>query len=276
MATQSELNKLLDKSNKILNTYEKRVIKEYAKALKEIKMQYSTFVERGYNTANIEQLMNKIKTILNDATKKQIEITSKSIKENFKVNYEGIQKVITNALDTSEGFALLNIDKVNAAVFNKYSQINWQSKAITNTIKAEETVRSAITQGIIQGQNYSTVAKKISETLNVEASDAMRIVRTENLRATSEARKLSIEESTDAAERLGYTPVKIWNTSGVNTRDDHEALDGVAADENGMWTFPDGTVTEGPGLSGEPSQDINCRCFITVELQELGEEGNVF
>ena len=272
MSLNGDLNRLINPlnalSNRQVKLYERRIIKEYSAALKEVKAQYNLWLEKNYNTGNIQQLMTKVEKIINDASINGIKYTTRAIKDNFKINYNGVQGAFKKTLNTTEGFSVLSSDTVNAAVFNPYSKINWQSKYVANSVKATETVRSAITRGIITGKGYGEVAKEISHVLSISASDAMRIVSTETHTAINYARTMAIQDSFAAAERLGFTPKKIWNTTGINSRQDHLDLDGVPADETGIW-FLGGVATEGPGLSGDPSQDINCKCFITVELEEL-------
>lgn len=273
MSINSDLNRLLKvvegQSNKSLNYYQRQIILNYKTALTEIKKTYALWLERGYGVANLQQLMENINGILRDAGIKGNNITTNSIKENFVINYDGVQDAFKTALNTSSGFSVLNPQTVNAAVINPYSNVNWQSKGISNTVQATSVIRSEITQGIIQGKGYGDVAKKITDQLNITTSDAIRIVRTETHRAANQARVISVEDSVQSAERLGFTPQTIWNCSNVNSRDSHLNLDGTAADDNGLWTFDSGVQTKGPGLSGDPGEDINCRCFITVEIKEL-------
>lgn len=48
-------------------------------------------------------------------------------------------------------------------------------------------------------------------------------------------------------------------------RQNHIDLDGTPADENGEW-HTNGYSTKGPGQFGVPSEDINCKCYLSVEV----------
>ena len=98
-------------------------------------------------------------------------------------------------------------------------------------------------------------------------SDALRITKTETHRVVNQARLLSLEKSTEAAKVLGFTPIKIWNCSFINSREQHIQMHGIEANSAGVFTFPDGGTTEAPGLSGDPKQDINCNCDVLFDIK---------
>jgi len=274
MPIRDDLKKLMEisnqKSRKKLIGYEKQIIVEYKKALTEMKAELAKYYENNWSTQRLSGMIDKIESILNDAGVKGLKTTKQGIKETVNYNFNAVQENLKTVAGKELGFAVLNPNVANSLVVNnKFSKISWQSKGISNINKANQTLRTQITQGILQGKNYEDVAREITKQLNISVSDSLRIVSTESHRASNEARLLSLDESSEAASQLGFKTIRSWQCMFVNSRPEHEEMNGAIADENGIFTFPDGTQTEGPGLSGAPEHDINCNCDILFDLIEV-------
>jgi hypothetical protein len=84
-------------------------------------------------------------------------------------------------------------------------------------------------------------------------------------------RNEGIKRASAAAKRLGLDYEKIWIYNSI-TRDlkpDHKAMNGKEADENGIFTLPDGTKTEAPGLTGKTIHDSGCACSVVWKVKGL-------
>ena len=84
-----------------------------------------------------------------------------------------------------------------------------------------------------------------------------RIVQTESLTSLSVAANESVKE-------LGMNYTATWGITGNNTRPAHQAMDGVEADESGMF-YPDGEQMEYPRddrYGASAGNIINCSCFV--------------
>jgi hypothetical protein len=274
MPLRNSLKKLMElsnqKSRKKLAAYEKQIITEYKKALTEMKAELAKYYENNWSTQRLSGVIDKIEKTLKDAGVKGLKTTKKGVKEAVEYNFNAVQENLRTVVGNELSFAILNPNVANSLIVNnKFAKINWQTKGISNINKANEILRTQITQGVLQGKNYEVVAREITKQLNISVSDALRIVKTESHRASNEARLLSFEESEQAAKELGFKQILIWECMFMNSRPEHEEMNGVIADENGIFTFPDGTTTEGPGLSGAPEHDINCNCDIVFDLEEV-------
>ena len=107
----------------------------------------------------------------------------------------------------------------------------------------------------------------------LSADKTIRIVKTEADRVQRKARLIQTEKAKGAAERLGMKLKKIWvATKDDRTRDRHAEMDGVEADDDGVFTLPDGVTTDGPGLSGVAEHDINCRCTVRTEFVDIPKD----
>ena len=56
------------------------------------------------------------------------------------------------------------------------------------------------------------------------------------------------------------------STLDGHTRDTHQQMDGVYADDDGIFHLPSGVSGEGPGLIPDPAESINCRCTVRLEI----------
>lgn len=269
----ANINKLMKITQKLSDAenikYQRQIIIEYKKALVQIKNELSTFYENGAQRARLTGLINRIDLILNEVTIRSTRITTENLNETINFNYNSVKSNLAKAVGIDNTFSQLNPNVVNSLIVNnKLSGVDWRSKGLTNSKRTVTLIRSDISQGIIQGKSYQEVAKNITRKINIAASDALRIVKTETHRAVNEARILSINDAADSAIRLGYTPVKVWN-GGEAFRRQHDSMNGVSIPVNEQFVLPSGNTTDAPGLTGDPADDVNCSCYLTFELQEL-------
>lgn len=116
-----------------------------------------------------------------------------------------------------------------------------------------------VTRGLNQGQSYRAMAETISANYNREYNNALRIARTEGGRMYSQA-TLDTEALLDS---VGAAHGKMWIKTPIGSggdRQDHFAMSGEMADDNGIFHLPSGATGPAPRLTGEPSEDINCAC----------------
>ncbi len=159
-------------------------------------------------------------------------------------------------------WGLLSTDAIKEAVQNDLWYLAEKGMTQNSLILAQRT----ITQGLIQGQAFPKMARALSEAVGRTYNDALRIARTEGLRAYS----LGTMAALDRAEEAGVELKRVWIATLDNrTRDSHAAMDGKEEEPGGGWTFPSGVHTAGPRLSGDPGEDINCRCDIGGEIAGL-------
>jgi len=155
-------------------------------------------------------------------------------------------------------WGLLNDETVKAAVANDLRHIAKTGMRQNGLLG----IRRAVTQGVIQGQSYTKMAKEIKRFIDRSASGYIRIARTEGQRAAVLGQLAAADES----EELGVEIKRIWDaTLDMATRPEHGDLDGKAAGKDGMFNTSVGPVA-GPTLSGVASFDINCRCRVREEV----------
>jgi SPP1 gp7 family putative phage head morphogenesis protein len=167
-------------------------------------------------------------------------------------------------------FKLPPEEQITAAALNPVDRIGWPTRTGNHITAANDAVRQSVYQGIVQGNSYDSVARELRDTLNITASKAETIARTESHRA----REMGNLAATVEAAEMGIKFRRRWlATLDSNTRDTHGAMDGQEIevfDEKGeiaKFQSPSGGEAEYPGGFGIASEDINCRCTM-VEVVE--------
>ena len=108
------------------------------------------------------------------------------------------------------------------------------------------------------GLSVQRIAQELDTAEHWGVSRALLIGRTESVRIQTSGSQAQYRR----AVALGLPLEQEWlaGTPSPSQRLEHALLDGKRAPIDGTWTFADGVVTSGPGLSGVPKHDCNCRC----------------
>jgi hypothetical protein len=181
------------------------------------------------------------------------------------------------------GFTVLKNEAIQASVQNPLSGLTLNERLAANRAAVTLKLREQITQGMIRGESYGDVAKRLKGVLEGDATKALRV-------ASTETHRNYMQGIVDADEKAGESGLKtasVWVASlDSKTRDSHADMDGQEADEDGLFTLisgdNQGAQSEAPGLFGLADEDINCRCTKIIvikgyepELRRVRDEGVV-
>lgn len=285
--TGAEINKrladLLKKADtnaeKLIAQKEKELTKAYKRAFDEIKKKIAAIYEKygdnvdyadlvSYNRlTNLElQIAEEIKKLTNDT----IKTTTSTLKDIYAEQFYRAGFAFEQSLGAKLGFGLLNPTVIKASVLNPLDRIKWQDRMKDHAQQFVKQIQTELTQGLIQGEGYGKISKRIIDKTGINAGKVIRIVRTEGHRVQSAGSLLAYDKAQAAAERLGLKTVKVWIATLDNrTRDSHAAMDGKEANAEGIFTLPSGVTTEAPGLSGVAEEDINCRCKTMMQFKDF-------
>jgi hypothetical protein len=264
----------------LLQGYEGQLKGNYRLALIEIKSKIARMFEKYGDDVKYADLIsyNRLKNLENEIieqikilTNENIKTTRAGLKEFYSENYYRTAYSLEQSTGLKLGYGLLNTNVINASLLNPLDRIKWSERMKDNAQVFVKQIRSSLTQGLIQGEGYAKIARGITEKTGMDFMKSVRIIRTEGHRVQNAARVVSFKKGETAAERLGIESSRIWIHSGNprEPRPDHVQMDGVEADEDGIFTLPDGTTTEGPGLSGVAEHDINCGCTTGLKFKSL-------
>jgi len=153
---------------------------------------------------------------------------------------------------------------------------------IHNTTKGD--AERHLQRGLDDGWSISKIAKNMREhfidpadpkgTKKYARRRSLNIARTEAGNALNGARKASM--NTLMEEMGAQIPMRpSWlSVLGLTTRDTHAFLDGVPADEQGLWNLA-GYMIPWPGHVSLPAGErCECHCTITIELGMQQEEAS--
>ncbi len=280
MSPNEKIMKLLQiadiEAEKLILGHERDLIKAYGSALKDIKQLIADMFEKygdqvtykdmvAYQRlTNLElSIAKQIKTLTGKGRRTVEKAFRDIVTESFSATGTAIQK----SLEVTVGFGVMNEQVIKAAILNPMQRITWSDALQENSAKYLSQIKTELSQGLIKGEGYAKIAKRLEKSTEMSANKTIRIVRTEGHRAQSVGRKLAADKVEGAADRLGIKVKRVWvATSDDRTRDSHKAMDGKEADDDGLFTLPSGVRTEGPGMSGVAEEDINCRCTVRVEV----------
>jgi hypothetical protein len=280
MSPNEQILKLLQVSDleagKVILGHEKDLIKAYSSALKDIKQMIADMFEKygdqvtykdmvAYQRlTNLElSIAKQIKTL----TGKGKRTVEKAFRDIVTESFSATGTAISKSVEVTVGFGVMNEEVIKTAILNPMQRITWSDALQENSAKYLSQIKTELSQGLIKGEGYAKIAKRLEKSTEMSANKTIRIVRTEGHRAQSVGRKLAVDKVEGAADRLGIKVKRVWvATSDDRTRDSHKAMDGKEADDDGLFTLPSGVRTEGPGMSGVAEEDINCRCTVRVEI----------
>lgn len=113
----------------------------------------------------------------------------------------------------------------------------------------------------IAGRNWEQRVREYFDDPNGTVDDIMRVVETDANRIYSDA-VLNVGEK---VSKRGVPVSKTWETMlDDRVRDTHEFLQSVTVPINSRFTTYDGDSARYPGDFADPSNNVNCRCYITV------------
>ena len=257
----------------------KRVLKNYKLALDDIRSSmgklYERYAKDGVLTYAEMTKYNRLKSMHDNIIKQMGPIFTKNSKiiktlsaDAYEASYYRNGWAITQEAGADMNWGLLHPEAVKAAVQNPISGLTLDGLTLEQRRRTLLGINRAVTQGLVQGESYPDMVKRVKGFLGQDAARAMTVVRTEGQRAMVEGQIAAGEN----AERLGIKTRKIWDaTLDGRTRPSHGALDGAEANEDGLFNTEVGMV-RGPLQSGDPAFDINCRCRVTYEV--VGYEGD--
>lgn len=158
---------------------------------------------------------------------------------------------------TVENLVKKNPDLLKAPSLDKNKDLRWN----------KQNFQSAITQGILQGEDTRKIAKRVAlGTSKKDRNAAVRNART----ATTNAENAGRNDSYKRAKEMGIKMMQVWlATLDGRTRDSHRSLDGEKIPVGDKWHHP--KFSNGLRFPGDPQgaahEVWNCRCTLIAEVE---------
>lgn len=256
--------------SKIEKGMEKEILKVYADALKEIRNDLALAYEKyDMNMVNMQkynrliklegQIIDEIKNLSNKS-KRSI---NKGLKTLYQEGYYQTSFILETELQTKLAYTMLDAKAIERAVMNSISGLKWTERMGLNRDNTIAQIKQELARGLIQGEGYQKMARRMRNRLEVDMNKTLRIARTEGHRVIEE----SSYDSLVHAENMGIKAKKRWvATLDERTRSSHQHLDGETVDIGDR--FSNGLLYPGEA-SGPPEEIINCRCTTITVFEGL-------
>ncbi len=294
---ETNIKRALKQADGIITFTSQELVKSYTKALKDIRKKldslYKKFLTLEEPTkAQLTQFMrlSKIEKEIIDIMKPYLKANQAFIKDMTVLGIDNGYFTNAWAVDQASGLSLdwgfvddtavraaagIGGDIGNLTGLLSTAEIKQHQKVLTDAFVNynKDTIKwisRDIKQGILQGESATNVAKRIQTSgITQSFNSAMRISRTEVLRATGLSGQIAYEE----ARTFGVEVNEIWDATLDNrTRPDHASADGnIRNNETGFFSVPWGESL-GPHRNGIAEQDIHCRCLSVGEVEGYSPE----
>ena len=283
-----ELNKLQREIDKIADKTMRQIAREYANALEEtrtiIRKRYDKYANKDGELTYEEmtkytrkkkldaELAAAVKTTHVQASK----LTRQMLRQTYKNSFTSTQKFIESAAERVIRGQVKN-EVIQEALQMPVSGLTLNDRLERRRRYIIGRIRESVGQGLYQGETYSSMSKRLKETLEGDVEKAERIVRTESHRVMEKSKYDSVEH----AVNQGVDMLKYWMTSSdervrtqhISMGEKYKEENAIPVDQNFVNQDTGGRGPT-PGQLGTAEDDINCRC-IAGYVVNTGEEKNV-
>lgn len=264
---------------------------------KDGRLTVSILQEKSRYARFLEEVTKKVDNIAPDVSKTII----KTVENTYSNCYKGMVEAVKDAKDTKTLSNLLkdiNVkpEVMKRAIDNPISGLTLPDRLQKNRQEVIYNVKQQINIGLMNGDRYDTVAKKLEDQLNISYGKATNIVRTETHRVQEGGFNDCAKEIAESIEDSDMVYTSTWRTmkdsrvrpnqrqrtsKGRKTRKknrrskrnlaDHQKMEGVTIRVGDKFDLGSGIYTDCPGNSGDAGNDCRCRCFLEYNLMTYGE-----
>ena len=207
--------------------------------------------------------------------------------ESYKGMLEAFQKATTTAeLEAISKDIAVNPNTLKQAVNNNISKLTLPQVLEKHRAEIIYQIQQELNIGLMQGDRYEKMAKRISERVGVSYSKAMNITRTEthrNIESGFMDCAEHIQEGLDGSEYI-YAATwrtmkdervrpqqrrktkKGWVTSISSNGANHMIMEGQTVKAGELFNLGNGVKAKAPSQSGVAAHDCQCRCFLEYNL----------
>lgn len=277
----ADLNKTTETINRIIGQKvkgsERQIAKLYANTLNDIRKELAKLYEKyevGGKLTYVEMAkydrLTKFTEFLTELLTGQYKDLKTLIFDVLGESYQDGYYMTAWAVETSTlsklAYSTVSAETILAAVDNPLT--NLSERIHKNMVNSIFEIRQEVTQGLVQGDTYGKMAKRLKDKLDIKAYEAVRIVRTEGHRVA----ELSSSDSAEHASKNGIVMTKTWNSSeDERVRNRHKQLNGQTVPVDEDFKMGD-MVGKAPGqMSGGGKANINCRCFVTYSVESINK-----
>ncbi|WHY31638.1 phage minor head protein [Bacillus wiedmannii] len=269
----------------LIKKAERAIARQYAKTLVEIRKlmaeQYEKYEQNGELTLEemlkydrLKKLNKRINWIMgvnhNEVSKQMAKVLGEVYKDGYYLTAWGVETTTRTKL----GYASVRPESLTAMLQNPVAGLTLKARLERNRADIIHKIQQEVTQGLQENETYSIMAKRLKDSLEGDVVKATRIVRTEGHRVSQSA----LNDSAIHANKNGVIMLKTWNTledervrptKGKRGIANHRMLNNKTIPVEEMFVGNLGTGPTPGQLGGVPSENINCRCFLTYSIEKV-------
>lgn len=297
VTTQKDLEYYLAQFRRIAENREKGAMRkiwtEYKELLKDLKhfladyyAEYAVDDQLTFEILNgkrqyarfLEEVSEHVRHYMPRIAKETISV----VDDTYKIAYDGMVDAVEKSVTTEElkenlkGVKASTPSQVRAGVLNDLSGITPEMTYTKDTAQFIYDLQRTLNTGLVNGDRYSTMAKRVAERCDISYRRSQLIVRTETHRVREKGFLDSGIEINQVLEK-GSTPQRItkrWKSMHDEKvrhtkRANHREVDGVTVGIDEEFTLLHGVKAMSPGSSGTAYNDCNCRCILVYELKGI-------
>ena len=272
------------------------VSEEYVKyADKDGRLFLSYLDSKNKRAKFLEEIVKSVDGISPKVKQEMLDLVDKT----YEKSYKGIANAVKNADDTKELLSgtktLVRPEVLKQAVNNNIEKLTLNSVMEKHRAEIIADIQQTLNVGLMQGDRYETMAKRIQERLGVSYSKASNIARTESHRNIESGMLDGAKETAKIIEQDGgliYAATwkamrdqrvrpqqrrktkKGWKTTISKNGANHQKMEGVTikvGEKFTLETSPERVEAECPGMSGTARNDCRCRCYLSYSLLTVEE-----
>ena len=287
VAAEKEIRKIYKKTLKELQNYLADIYSKYS--VDDI-LTYGELARVGMDARFLEE----VELRLNGITPEVSRTINETVTQTYEACYNGMTAAVTKAAGNREALlrafatvAAVTPDIIKQAVNNPIAGLTLKDTLEKHRKDIIYNIKREIGVGLSNGDRFTTMAKRISSSLDGDYIKAVRIVRTEAHRCRESGYNDAATELNSALQNgnSGYVMAKTWRTmqdervrpntvyrtkkgwkQGKKSKYNHEKMDGVTIPQDELFELPSGAKCMCPSQTGVAGEDINCRCYVSYSL----------
>lgn len=278
-ASEKEIRKIYKELLKELNGFLGNI---YATYSEDDMLNYASLAKAGMDARFLEEVEQRI----NDITPKVAKEIQNTVYATYEACYDGMRNAVVKAAGSREllqqafaTVAAVTPDVIKRNVENPVSGLTLKDTLEKHRRDIIYDIKKNIGVGLSNGDRYSTMARRIAESLDGDYKKSIRIVRTEAHRVQESGFNDAATAINDTLKqgKSGYVMAKTWLTmndervrpakaKGKAKRYNHIKMHGVTIPQDELFTLPSGATCMCPSQTGVAGEDINCRCRLKYDL----------
>lgn len=287
--TEKKIKSIYQTLMKDLNFF---ISEEYVKyADKDGKLFLSYLDSKNKRAKFLEEIVKNVDSISPKVKQEILDMVDKT----YEKSYKGIVSAIKAADDTKDlvpSGTLVRPEVLKQAVKNNIEKLTLPAVMEKHRAEIVADIQQTLNIGLMQGDRYETMAKRIQERLGVSYSKATNITRTESHRNIESGLMDGAKETAKIIEKDGnliYAATwktmkdqrvrpqqrrktkKGWITTISKNGANHQKMHDVTIKVGEQFQLEPDVFAECPSMSGTARNDCRCRCFLKYSLMTVEE-----